>query len=165
MKSINVFLVLLATNIFGGSMLVSAQKKGPDDIKRIVESQNYIFKANRVNPHGSISRELTSDYDLTVTRDTIISYLPYFGRAYVAPINVTDGGIKFTSAKFEYKQSKSGKGWEIAIRPRDASDVQQLNLDIFDNGVATLRVISTNRQSISFNGYIEEKEIKGKKAF
>ncbi len=166
MKFIKTAFIFLAISLLAGFSMVNAQKKNPDEIKRIVESQNYIFKAQRVNPHASISRDLTSsDYDLTVNRDTVISYLPYFGRAYSAPINPTEGGIKFTSTKFDYKSSNNGKRWTVTIKPKDASEVQQLYLDIFDNGFATLQVISTNRQGISFNGYIEEGPSKGKKAF
>ena len=165
MKNIKAFFILFAISLLAGSTMANAQEKGPDEIKRIVESQNYVFRAQWANPQGSISRQLTSEYDLTVSRDTIISYLPYFGRAYVAPINPSEGGIKFTSTKFDYKQANNGKSWKIMIKPKDASEVQQLYLDIYDNGKATLQVTSTNRQSISFSGYVEENKTKGKKAF
>ena len=164
MKIIKGFLIVFAIISSGCLLTVNAQKKNPEDIKRIVESRNYIFKAQRANPlGGSMSRDLSSSYyDLTVGRDTVISFLPYFGRAYSAPVNPSEGGIKFTSTKFDYQQSNNGKRWTITIKPKDASDVQQLYLDIFDNGFATLQVISTNRQSISFNGYVEERNSNGK---
>jgi hypothetical protein len=117
------------------------------------------------NPQTGSTRQLSPDYDLTITKDTIISYLPYFGRAYVAPVDPAQGGIKFTSTNFEYKQAKDNKAWQITIKPKDTPDVHQLYLSIFDNGYATLQVISTNRQGISFNGYIEEGKVKEKKAF
>ena len=166
MKNVKGLFILLAISLAGSLLTASAQKKGPDDIKKIVESRNFIFRAQRVSPHASISRDLTSsDYDVTIARDTVISYLPYFGRVYSAPINPGDGGIKFTSTKFDYKVSSNEKRWTITIKPRDASDVQQLYMEVFDNGFATLQVISTNRQSISFNGYIEARNATGKKAF
>lgn len=147
------------------SVVAGAQRQSPEEIKRIVESRNYVFKAQMANPQNSISRQLTSEYDLSVSRDTVVSFLPYFGRAYVAPTNPAEGGIKFTSTKFEYKESSDGKRWKITIKPKDASEVQQLYLEVFDNGSATLHVISTNRQGISFTGYIEENKVRTKKAF
>lgn len=162
MKNIKIFL-LFAASVLAGSSIIKAQDK--DEVKTMIESRNYIFKAQMVNPQNSVSRQLTSEYDLTISRDTIISYLPYFGRAYVAPVNPSEGGIKFTSTKFEYNPVKDEKGWKITIRPKDAPEVQQLFLEVFDNGTATLQVISTNRQGISFNGYVEEAKAKGKKAF
>ena len=131
----------------------------------MIESRNYIFKAQMANPQNSASRQLTSEYDLTISGDTIISYLPYFGRAYVAPANSSEGGIKFTSTNSEYNTVRDDKGWEITIKPKHAREVQELFLRVFDNGNATLQVISTNRQGISFNGYVEEGKSKRKRAF
>jgi Domain of unknown function (DUF4251) len=165
MKNIKAFLILFTINILAASFIVKAQDKTPDEIKKIVESQNYIFKAQMANPQTGSSRSLTPEYDLTITRDTIISDLPYFGRAYAAPVDPAEGGIKFTSTSFEYKPAKHDKGWEIMIKPKDARDVQQLYLEIFNNGNTTLQIISTNRQGISFNGYIEEGKPTEKKAF
>jgi hypothetical protein len=77
--------------------------------------------------------------------------------AYSAPIDPSQGGIKFTSTKFEYiKQPGKKDGWDITIIPKDASDVQKLYLHVTSKGYATLQVTSTNRQPISFNGIIEE---------
>lgn len=165
MKNTKAFLSLFTVIILAASSIVKAQDKKPDEMKRIIESQNYIFKAQMVNPLGGGSRQLTPEYDLSITKDTIISYLPYFGRAYTAPIDPTEGGIKFTSTHFEYKSPKDGKGWEITIKPNDVRNVQELYLTIFDNGNATLQVTSTDRQSISFNGYVIEGRAKEKKAF
>jgi Domain of unknown function (DUF4251) len=163
MKNIKAFLFLFI--ILAASSIVNAQEKKPDEIKRIVESKNYVFVARMANLQVGSSRQLTLDYDLTIAKDTIISYLPYFGRAYAAPVNPSEGGIKFTSTKFDYKPEYDDKQWKITIKPKDASEVQQLYLDIFDNGSASLQVISTNRQNISFEGYIKEGKPRNKKAF
>ena len=146
--------------------IIQAQEKNEPTTQQIVESKNYIFKAESVSPPRGRLRHLTSEYDLVVTSDTVIAYLPYFGRAYSAPINPSEGGIKFTSANFEYTaDKKKTRSWEILIRPKDAPDIQALYLTIFDNNKASLRVNSLNRESISFNGYIVEGKEKEKKAF
>jgi hypothetical protein len=164
MRNIKIFLLLLF--IQAASLnVIHAQDKNPGDVQKIIEAKNYIFRAETVNPQIGGSRVLTSDYDLTITPDTIIAYLPYFGRAYTAPINPSEGGIKFTSTSFAYSATKRSKSWEITIRPKDADDVQQLFLDIYDNGNANLRVSSMNRQSISFTGHITEGKAAAKKAF
>ena len=153
MKIINAFLfftLLIATSLSG-----TAQDKSVADFTRIVESRNYIFKAERVNPESGSSRLLTSDYDLTVSKDKLVSYLPYFGRAY-APVLSGESGIKFTSRAFNYSVSKKRDKWEVLIQPDDVSGVQQMHLTIFDNGTASLYVINTNRESISYQGYIKE---------
>ena len=132
-------------------------------IKRLIDKQDYIFYAQYATPMTGRQRYLTSDYIVKVSKDTVISDLPYFGRAYSASIN-GEGGIKFTSTSFDYKITPKKKGgWDISIKPKDVSAVQQFNMTVFENGSASLQVASTNRQSISFNGYIKEKKVKGKK--
>jgi hypothetical protein len=128
-------------------------------VKAMIEAQRYVFKAQSVIPTGGRFRQLnTSDYDLKVGKDTIESYLPYFGRAYSAPMDPTQGGIKFTSTKFDYQLKETKKGWEVTIKPTDGGDARQLFMTIFSNGTASLQVTSTNRQPISFNGYIAERK-------
>jgi hypothetical protein len=130
-------------------------------IQNIVEAQNYVFRAQMALPMSGRSRQLTSEYNLQVGRDTVVAYLPYFGRAYSAPIGNTDGGINFLSKDFDYQKNERKKGgWEIVIKPRDYKEVQQMTLSISTDGYASLQVTSTNRQPISFNGYVTEKRIK-----
>ena len=138
---------------------LTAQSTKPSEIltQRLVDSQQYIFHAQTVSPMTGRQRFLTTDYTIKVSKDTIMTDLPYFGRAYSAPINPSDGGIRFTSTSFGYKVTPRKKGgWDVTIQPKDARDVQQMILTIFDNGKADLRVNSNNRQPISFNGYITD---------
>lgn len=126
-------------------------------ITKMVKNQDYTFKAQTVTPLSGRLRQLNSDYSLQVSKDVVISQLPYFGRAYSAPINSSDAGIQFTSKDFEYTITDKKKGgWDVAIKFKDAQGVQLMQLNIFNNGTSSLQVISTARQSISFNGYITE---------
>lgn len=151
--------------LFAGIGSVRAQSKEPADNKRAVESKNYIFKAQTASPQRGRLVNLTSEYDLTVSGDSIVAFLPYFGRAFTAPVPGSEGGIKFTSTNADYTMTAKKGKWEIVIRPKDVADIQELYLDIFDNGTANLRVNSVNRTAISFNGYIREGNASKKKAF
>jgi len=138
---------------------VHAQDKDTD-IKLLVESKRFVFKAQSVLPPSAPLRQLNGDnYDLKILGDSLISYLPYFGRAYTAPTPGTSGGYNFTSTKFEYtaKIRKKG-GWDIAIKPKDVIDFREFNLTISKNGTASLRALSNNRQLISYNGFITESD-------
>jgi len=134
-------------------------------IKKMINDTNYIFIANTANPMIGGQKILTSLYNFIVKRDTIKSYLPYYGTAYSAPNDPTDseGGIKFTSTKFSYKikQLKNG-GWDIEIKPNDGNiinwrNVQSVNLSVSPQGYTNLNVISSNRDPISFSGEIISK--------
>lgn len=149
--------MLLSTNV------LYAQKKNDlkkEAIEKMIANHSYVFKAQTVLPTGAVpNRQLNSDYDLRVSPDTVISYLPYFGRAYTAPIDPTKGGIQFTSVKFDYKETQRKKGgWDIVIKPQDTQDASQLILNISEAGYASLQVIGNNRQPISFSGIIVEKK-------
>ncbi|MFD1255363.1 DUF4251 domain-containing protein [Mucilaginibacter terrae] len=145
------------------------------DVKKLIESKQFTFHARYANPLGggvmslngqliNISPQgtghiyLTSDYDVRIRPDSVITFLPYFGRTTFAPsLNPTDGGVKFTSTKFEYDAKTGKKGnTVITITPQDAQYNRKMILDIADNGVATLQMIITNRNAISYDGFIEE---------
>lgn len=128
-------------------------------IQEKINDQHFVFKARNVIPMRGRSRNISTDnYDLKITPDTITAYLPYFGRAYVAPMDASKGGIQFTSTKFQYIKTTPKKGgWNIVIKPDDVRDIQRLIVSISGEGYASLQVISTHRDPISFNGIIEEK--------
>lgn len=143
--------------LFSATM-ASAQKLDKASVQNAVNSKQFVFKAQTVLPMAGKSRFLTTDYDVKVLGDSLVSYLPYFGRAY----NVTygdRGGIDFTSTQFDYKVKPRKKGgWDVSIETNDVKDNQRFNFSISEDGYAYLQVISNNRQPISFNGYIVERK-------
>lgn len=128
------------------------------EIQSLVQSKNFVFVAQNAYPMSGRYINLTSVYDVKLSADTVVSDLPYFGRAFVAPINPSEGGIHFTSTKFTYtiKEKKKG-GWDITILPKDARDVREMFLNVSADGYASLQVTSNNRQLINFTGYITSK--------
>jgi len=130
--------------------------KAMENIDKI-EEPNFTYTPNNALPMRGQSINLGSDFHLKVTKDTIDAYLPYYGRAYVAPMNPTEGGIKFTSTDFNYLSTRKKEGeYEIKIEPKDITNNQLrglvLYLSIGDTGYASLNVQSTNRENISFYG-------------
>lgn len=155
-----VWLAIIAFAFIPATGLAQQKKdKKAAAIKNIVEARNYVFKAQTALPTSGNTRQLTGDFELRVSKDTIFSDLPYFGRAYTAPINPADGPLRFTSTDFQYTATPKKKGgWDIIITPKDRQDPRQLALTIFDNGSASALVTSYNRQPISFNGYVTARE-------
>ncbi|WP_158992659.1 DUF4251 domain-containing protein [Mucilaginibacter sp. L196] len=150
-------LMIVNANAQQTAKQIKAQEKAAS-IKHKINAQKYTFIAQYAQPLRGGQKYLTSDYDLRVKRDSIIAWLPYFGRAYMdVPYNSTDDGIKFTSTKFDYKivEKKKG-GWTITIVLNDVRRSQKLFLDVFTNGSATLQVASNSRDAITFQGYIKD---------
>ena len=145
-------LFLLLTFSLGASQAQDNQTS----VKDAVAAKQFVFQVNTVLPTSGRVRQVGSDeYQVRVSGDSLVSDLPYFGRAYSAPLK-SEGGLHFTSTKFEYSVSDKKKGgWDILIRPKDNSDVREFSLTVSDNGFATLRALSNNRQPISYNGVVK----------
>ena len=127
-------------------------------IKSMIETKRFVFKVQSVLPTSMPMRQLTGDdYYVHLFGDSLVSYLPYFGRSYTAPLPGAPGGYNFTSKDFEYtgKNKKKG-GWDVVIKPKDVKDLREFNLTVSENGYASLRALSNNRQLITYNGYLAE---------
>jgi len=161
-KSMLVFSILLLASSTSVIFAQESEKKSKkqersEKVAALINSRHYVFEAQTVNPSGGRSRQLTSWYGVTLKGDTMGSELPYFGRAYSAPIGVSDGGINFVSTDFSYEANPAKKGgWNILIKPKDIDNAQQLTLAVSSSGQATLSVVSNNRQPISFMGIVKE---------
>lgn len=164
-----VFFILFALSSYAQTDKVTTAK--------IVAAKNYVFVATTAIPMNSTemsnvlnkmngnatggSINLTgSSYELKIMPDSIVSYLPYYGRSFTAPMNNDENGIKFTSTNFVYDVVKAKKGWQVTITIKDTKDSHRLNLSIGENGYATLNVNSNTKQSITFNGHIAEPKLK-----
>jgi len=146
---------------------------------KIIDAKNYVFAATSATPlnvadinnvmsrmpgytgGGNINLS-GSNYDLSVTPDSVVAYLPYYGRSYTPKIgDPNDSGIKFKSKNFSYKSTKNKKGgWLIQIRPKDVKDSYNLTLSVTQTGSASLTVTSNSQQSISYTGNINEPKLK-----
>lgn len=125
-------------------------------IQQKIESGDFTFVANYASSLEFKSVNLTSYYDFKVHSDTIKANLPYFGRAYIASYNSNEGGINFTSTKFDYsvKSGKRNGNCLIKIKTLDTERTFDIFIDCRETGNATITVNDPNRQSINFNGEI-----------
>jgi hypothetical protein len=135
-------------------------------VKALIDTRNYVFQADYVIPQRGNSKSLTFGYDMVVSKDTLQTYLPYYGQVTLAPTDASDGGIKLNTTNFSY-EAKAGKkgGYEIVIKPTDnfyqgSKDVRYMRMQVSATGYASLQVISNNRDPISFNGTIEDRKEK-----
>jgi hypothetical protein len=159
-----IFLLIIGTSFLHSSYAQNEKKEKKDEkravITNLIDSQDFNFVAQTVLPQRGVTKQLTSIYDITISKDSIVSDLPYFGRAYSVPYNPNEVGLKFTSTKFEFTKTPGKKGgWNISIKPKDYAEVQQLSFRIFENGSASLNVINLNRDPISFQGFIKERKL------
>jgi hypothetical protein len=146
MKTVKALLVILSLFIVTSAFAQNNDIRNSDDIASYVNSGSFVFKAQSVTPETGNVRQLTTPFTLSVSKYDIVSNLPYFGKAYSAPVDPTQGNLQFTSKNFQY----------ITIKPKDVqSDGLEMYFTIYEDGTASLDISSETRQAISFNGYIE----------
>lgn len=124
-------------------------------LKEAISNKHYVFNAQTMLPMSGFTRQLNGAYELTISDDTINSFLPYMGRFYSPLVNPWEGPLRFTSTDFLYavKEQKKG-GWQVSIKPKNVRSVREFILNISADGYATLQVNGNDRQPITFYGYI-----------
>ncbi len=132
------------------------EAKEMEDVKAMVDSKTFVFKARTVNPMKGRTINLTTDYDVKITGDSIFSYLPYFGVAYTASYGGTDSPMIFDKPFESCKSEKTKNGYLINVTAKNESDRLEYSFHISETGSTSLLVSSTNRQSISYYGDLEK---------
>jgi hypothetical protein len=125
-------------------------------VKPLIDAQNYVFVAASVQPTGGSERRLTiNSYTIKVTKNQIVSSLPYIGTSSVVPTDAVESALMFTSDKFKYTVTPGkNDGWKIVIKPKDAGYLDQINLTISTDGFAVVRASFNGLQNISFTGQV-----------
>jgi hypothetical protein len=133
-----------------------AEKK--KEIKNILNEKNFVFRPTHAMPMGGGTIYLNYSFDVKIKGDTIDSYLPFYGRAYHVDYGGRNSAFDFTEPAEEYKMEKDEDGYVVDFEVKKGMDHISFSFKISELGYATLNVISTNRQAISFYGRIEPPE-------
>jgi hypothetical protein len=154
----NSFRISLLMLFVMSSQLLQAQtraEKKQAEIKKLIESKDYVFIAESANPLSGSAIRLTSIYFLKINKDSLDSHLPYFGVAFRAPMVTGESPLSFISNDFNYSMKESKKGtFQVKIRINKPEDPDLMMLSVSSSGYASLTVNSLHRQSISFYGEI-----------
>ena len=155
---IPVSLIVMALVFFTGcSSSKPVTTATAEETKQAIVSDQWIFVAQSVIPQGGRSRMLTTRYEMRVGKDTIIAYLPYFGRSFSGAGAMTNPNpLDFKSVDFSINREEKNKGgWRIMVKPKDINAIQSMLFELYENGSANLNVTLTDRTPIFFNGTVE----------
>ena len=124
-------------------------------VKTALTERNYKISIDRMYPMKVSSKSVSYGYSVEVRNDSLISYLPYFGRAYNVPYG-GGKGLNFSERIGSYEEAlmKNGKH-HIEIGVTNEEDTYLYTIDVFDNGNSTIAVQSRQREPISYAGRIE----------
>lgn len=172
-------LLIITTAVLGLIFLQSCSTQSYLDkttLTQIIEQNEFTFMAQRANPldtstntimnsipGGFANRVMNLDYGYTIVvkKDEVSVNLPYFGRAYTAPIDPRKAGFDFESKDFYIQKAQGKKGSTVMnISFRDQNTVRKMIMEVFQNGKAYVSVESNDKQPITYDGYIMKNEVK-----
>ena len=136
---------------------LKAEKKAQQiaQVKAVIQSKNFIFKARTVNPANTTTKTLTSDFGIEIRNDSIFSYMPYYGNSYSRDYsNPNSSPMGFIQPIQKYNMEKTKSGYDVHVKVQNVHDVIDLTFHISKMGSATVAAASINRQSISYTGDI-----------
>ena len=124
-------------------------------VNAALDDRHYTINIRTMSPMRGPTRTVTSPWTVEVKGDTLVSYLPYIGRAYNVPYG-GGKGLNF-SAPIESYQEGMGKNGKrhIEIKLTNEEDTYLYTLEVFDNGSSSVSVMSRQREQISYSGDME----------
>jgi hypothetical protein len=160
---LSIFLAFSSTCIYAQNTVqkskkqLKAEKKAQQikEIRDIVTSKNFIFKAESVNQVNAGTKKLTSDFGIEVRNDSIFSYMPYYGNAYSRDYtSFKNSPMGFIQPMESYRQIRRKSGYAIDIKVKNQHDVIDLTFHISKTGITSVSASSINRQNITYTGEI-----------
>lgn len=121
-------------------------------VAKALDDRHYTVNIRSMSPRRGPSKPVTSNWSLEVKGDTLVSYLPYFGRAYNVPYG-GGKGLNFTAPIDDYQETTDAKNNRL-IRLSVANDEDRYlyTIEVFDNGNTTIDVQGRERDDISYSG-------------
>ncbi|MBQ9216151.1 MAG: DUF4251 domain-containing protein [Prevotella sp.] len=124
-------------------------------VKAALAERNYKINVDRMYPMKGGSKSVSYGYSVEVRNDSLISYLPYFGRAYNVPYG-GGKGLNFSERIGSYHEvvMKNGK-CHIEIGVSNEEDTYLYTIDVYDNGNSSIDVQPRQRERISYSGELD----------
>ena len=124
------------------------------NVTNALNNRDYKIAIDRMYPMRGSSRHVSFGYSVEVRNDTLVSYLPYFGRAYNVPYG-GGKGLNFTAPIGSYQEFMKRNGQRhIEIGVTNEEDTYFYTIEVFDNGNSSVEVRARQRERISYSGNV-----------
>ena len=158
-------LILLFVSLMSAAILLNGCATSEEKAAQMAElsanvtialnNRDYKIAIDRMYPMRGSSRHVSFGYSVEVRNDTLISYLPYFGRAYNVPYG-GGKGLNFTAPIGSYQEFMKRNGQRhIEIGVTNEEDTYFYTIEVFDNGNSSVEVRARQRERISYSGNVE----------
>lgn len=135
----------------GAALTAADQAKIEQTVQKNLADKDYTILIQLMIPSAGPTRAV-SNYSIKVSGDTLVSYLPFIGRAFNLPYG-GGKGLDFTAKINEYHDiTNAGGGHDVVINVANDEDVFFYTINVSANGSAFISVSSRNRERISYTG-------------
>jgi Domain of unknown function (DUF4251) len=149
------FLVMISVFSKGQSGTTSGKQDQTAQLKNLIDSRRFSFHAISATSMKGMTKHLTGEYFLKVSKDSLQADLPYYGRSFNTSYPPTDLSVQFNTTDFTYVADSAKKGgWSITIVPKNENSANKIYLSVTSTGYCTVQVNSNSRQPISYYGTI-----------
>lgn len=154
------FVMVMSLAVCACSSLTQAERAERDAktalaVENALAERRYKVEISMMHPRRGSAVHVSRDFSLEVKGDTLVSYLPYFGRAYNVPYG-GGKGLNFTAPISEYHTAKDHNGATlITMQAVNEEDIYSFRLLIFPNGSSSIDLTSREREPISYSGQME----------
>lgn len=160
MKKLFFLLALALVLCACGTTFQSAEEKAAYQAKIVqqiadkLDNRRFTIDVNYMRPRGSMQPRSVDGYSLALKGDTVISYLPYFGRVSSGIYGYGgDSGLNFTGKVENYTVTYPKSGlMRVTFVTRSREDRYHYQVEVTTGGSAAITVIGDDHQSIDFEG-------------
>lgn len=118
-------------------------------------SRHYTINVLMMYPQRGRAVNLTTNYSVEVKGDSLISYLPYFGRAYNVPYG-GGKGLNFIAPITGYQTETDRKGiTRVVLTSENEEDHYRYILEVSSSGDSYIQVQSRQRDFIRYSGRMD----------
>ena len=160
MKRVLFLSVLISLVVISLSSCATSEEKAAQmaelsaNVSNALNNRDYKIAIDRMYPMRGSSRHISFGYSVEVKNDTLISYLPYFGRAYNVPYG-GGKGLNFSAPIESYQEFMKRNGQRhIEIGVANDEDTYFYTIEVFDNGSSSVDVRARQRERISYSGNV-----------
>jgi len=161
MKRVFYLSVLISLVVISWSSCAISEEKAAQmadlsaNVTNALNNRDYKIAIDRMYPMRGSSRHVSFGYSVEVKNDTLVSYLPYFGRAYNVPYG-GGKGLNFSAPIGSYQEFMIRNGLRrIEICVTNDEDTYLYTIEVFDNGSSSVDVRARQRERISYSGNVE----------
>ena len=151
----NIPIILFVMAFCGGATVEEKAARAAEQaakVNKALKERKYKIDVERMYSMRGGSKTLSYGYSVDVRNDSLISYLPYFGRAYSVPYG-GGKGLTFSERIGSYQEYQKGNGLRhIEISLRNDEDTYLYTIEVYENGSSSISVQSRQRENISYSG-------------